>query len=205
MGWAVKASVSTFLTRMGAEPTNPGDNLPTPSLTPPSLELVAVGAVGAPVGVRGEVSVVLWTDDPTARFTAGSQLLTEPADRGPLRVVSARQQGNRMVVEFAGIADRVQAQALRRTLLLVPAAQRPALTDPDEFYDTDLIGLRALGPSGAVLGEVVAVQHGVGGDRLVITCNGRDQLVPFVAAIVPRVDIAAGVVELNPPEGLFEL
>lgn len=185
---------------MGAEATNPGD-----TVMPHGLDLVTVGAVGAPVGVRGEVSVVLWTDDPTARFAAGSQLLTEPADRGPLRVLSARQHGNRMVVQFAGIEDRPLAEALRRTLLLVPAAQRPALTDPDEFYDTDLIGLRALDPSGAVLGEVVSVLHGAGGDRLVITCNGRDQLVPFVTAIVPRVDIAAGVVELDPPEGLLEL
>ena len=168
-------------------------------------DLVAVGAVGAAVGVRGEVTIVSWTDDPDLRFAVGSVLVTDPADSGPLTVASSRSQGAKLVVRFDGVDDRNAAEALRRTQLFVSAATRPQLSDPDDFYDTDLVGLSAVDPAGEPLGTVTAVEHGAGGDRLVVTRDGHDHLVPFVSVIVPRVDLAAGRVVVDAPEGLFEL
>jgi 16S rRNA processing protein RimM len=166
---------------------------------------LVVGRVGPARGVRGEVFVRPWTDDPQARFAPGSVLRTDPDERGPLTVAVASFAGAKLVVRFEGVEDRSAAEALRGTQLLISAADRPVLEDPDEFYDSDLVGLAARTVDGADLGAVREVVHAGGADYLVVTVDGADRLIPFVAAIVPRVDVAAGVVEINPPEGLLEL
>lgn len=168
-------------------------------------DAVAVGRIGPVRGLRGEVYVQPLTDDPAARFAPGVSLLTEPADAGPLQVHSSDYTGGRLVVRFDGVDDRAQAAALRGTTLLILPAQRPALEDPDEFYDTDLLGLRAQTPRGDPIGEVSEVRHIGGNDQLVVRGAGREHLVPFVAAIVTRVDLASGVVVVDAPEGLFDL
>jgi 16S rRNA processing protein RimM len=146
-----------------------------------------------------------FTDQPDERYAAGSVLIAEPADRGPLTVVSSRWQGKRLVVLFEGVADRGGAQTLRGTDLFVGASQRPGLDDPDDFYDTDLIGLAAATVDGHPLGPVRDVVHAPAADYLVVEIEGRERLVPFLAAMVPSVDIAAGTVVIDPPEGLLDL
>jgi 16S rRNA processing protein RimM len=113
--------------------------------------------------------------------------------------------GGRLVVHFAGVADRTGAEALRGTLLVITASERPPLAGPDDFYDTDLVGLSACTVGGRDLGPVRDVLHAGGADYLVLDVDGRERLVPFVSAIVPRVDVAGGIVEVDPPEGLFDL
>ena len=168
-------------------------------------ELVAVGRVGKPHGVRGEVFVEPWTDAPDERFSPGSRLTTEPADRGPLTVESARDHSGKLVVRFAGLEDRNAVEALRSTVLLVPAAARPVIEDPDEFYDTDLIGLAVRTVQGRQLGPVTDVLHSPAGSLLAIDVDGREVLVPFRTEFVPTVDLAAGIAEIDPPDGLLEL
>lgn len=165
-------------------------------------ELVVVGRVGPPHGVRGEVLVRPFTDAPDERFAPGSALLTGGS---PLTVESVRWQGSRLIVHFAGVADREAAVALRGTDLQVPASSRPPLDDPDDFYDTDLVGLAASTVDGVPLGPVRDVVHSPAADYLVVEVGGRDRLVPFVAAVVPTVDVAGGRVVIDPPEGLLEL
>jgi|SRR5579875_3297022 len=165
-------------------------------------ELVAVGRVGRARGVRGEVFVEPWTDAAEERFTTGAVLSTRDA---PLTVEAASLASGKLVVRFAGIGDRSAADALRGTELFVPAGERPALGDPDEFYDSDLVGLAAHTPDGAALGPVTEVVHAAGASYLVLRIDGQDRLVPFVRAVVPHVDVAAGTVTVDPPPGLFEL
>jgi 16S rRNA processing protein RimM len=171
----------------------------------PDAEFVAVGRIGPARGVRGDVFVEPWTDDPAERFAAGSVLCTEPAVAGPLTVESANLGGSKLVVQFAGVVDRAAAEALRGVRLVVPAGDRPPLDDPDEFYASDLVGLIARTVSGVELGPVRDVLDLAGADYLVLDVGGHEKLVPFVAAIVPTVDVAGGVVVLDPPEGLFDL
>lgn len=168
-------------------------------------ETVAIGRVGPARGVKGAVFVQPWTDAPEDRFAAGSVVLTEPAERGPLTVESANFSGPKLVVQFVGIADRTAAEALRGTLLVIPGTARPELDDPDEFYTSDLIGLAARTVDGAELGPIRDVLDIAGAEYLVLTVEGTERLVPFVIAIVPTVDIAGGFVIIDPPEGLFEL
>ena len=109
----------------------------------PSDEILAIGRIGRPRGVRGENFVEPWTDDPEDRFAVGAVLSTEPADAGPLTVAAMTLAGGRLVVRFDGVDDRAGAEALRGVRLLIAAADRPELDDPDDFYDTDLVGLAA--------------------------------------------------------------
>ena len=79
------------------------------------------------------------------------------------------------------------------------------LDDPDEFYDTDLIGLSVRTVAGQALGAVTDVLHSPADSLLSIDWDGREVLVPFRKEFVPTVDLAGGVIEIDPPDGLLEL
>jgi 16S rRNA processing protein RimM len=165
------------------------------------MQLV-VGRITRPHGVRGEVSVEVRTDDPGRRFAVGTALTTDPAAAGPLTVESARWHTGRLLISFAGISDRDQASELRGVWLTLDSAQAGPPEDPDEFNDHELIGLDVVTVSGHPVGRVAEVRHH-GQDLLVIEPDGI--LVPFVAAIVPEVDVAGGRLVIDPPPGLLEL
>jgi 16S rRNA processing protein RimM len=151
------------------------------------------------------VTVEVRTDDPDLRFTPGCVLRTEPASRGPLTVTGRRWHREILLLTLDGVDSREAAEELRDTELHVPVADLPELDDPDVFYDHQLIGLAARLADGTALGEVAAVRH-EGADLLVVRRpEGGELLVPFVAAIVPTVDVAGGFVVVDPPEGLLDL
>ena len=170
-----------------------------------SADLVAVGKIGPARGVRGAVFVEPWTDAPLERFAPGANLVTAPVSAGPMRVVSSSTAGGKLVVHFAGSDNRPAAEALRGIELFVPAGERGALSDPDEFYDTDLVGLLARDIAGNDIGTVHDVQHAGGASYLSVEVAGTARLVPFVSAIVPTVDVASGIVVIDAPDGLFDL
>jgi 16S rRNA processing protein RimM len=168
------------------------------------MQLV-VGRVGRPHGLRGELTVEVRTDDPQARFAAGTVLATEPAARGPLTISSARWHSGRLLVTFAGHGDRTAAEQLRDTFLVVDSADLDEPADPDEFHDYQLIGLSAWTVAGEQVGVVADVLHH--GQDLLVIRPVRDRgeiLVPFVSAIVPEVDVAAGRLTIDPPGGLLD-
>jgi len=164
-----------------------------------------VGRIGRPHGVRGEVTVEVRSDDPDLRFYVGAVLATDPASRGPLTITGKRWHRDVLLLTIEGIHSREDAETLRNTELLVDIADLPELEDPDSFYDHQLVGLTARLTDESELGEVTAVRH-EGADLLVV-CRpeGGDLLIPFVAAIVPTVDLAGGFLVVDPPEGLLEL
>ena len=167
----------------------------------PSDRLV-VGRIGRPHGVRGEVAVDVRTDAPEVRFAEGSRLATEPEAAGPLTVERARWHSGRLLVRFAGVGDRDAAEELRGVWLVVDPGDIVASDDPDEFHDQELIGLRVVTVAGEEVGEVAEVRH-TGQDLLVIgRRDGGEALVPFVAALVPEVDVPGGRLVIDPPPGL---
>jgi 16S rRNA processing protein RimM len=168
---------------------------------------VTVGRIGRPHGVRGDVVVGVRTDEPELRFARGSRLDTDPVGVGPLTVAGHRWHSGDLLVRFEEISDRTAAAELGGTWLLVDSAVLGALDDPDEFRDGDLVGLSVRTVGGTAVGTVADVLHH-GQDILVIDPVGAraDQiLIPFVKAIVPEVDIAGGVLVIDPPEGLLNL
>jgi 16S rRNA processing protein RimM len=169
------------------------------------LQLV-VGRIGRAHGVTGEVAVAVRTDDPDSRFADGRVLRTDPADRGPLTIAGSRWHSGRLLITFAGVSGRSAAESLAGTALVVDTDDLPELSDPEEYYDHQLVGLSAVDTAGTALGTVADVIHGPGSDLLAITrTDGGEALVPFVRAIVPTVDITAGQVVIDPPTGLLEL
>jgi 16S rRNA processing protein RimM len=169
---------------------------------------VLVGIVAKVHGLRGELAVEVRTDSPEERFAAGSVLRARragAADR-TLTVDGSRPHSGRLLVRFREAPDRTAAEELRGVQLLLPTAELAAPEDPDEFHAHQLEGLRAELADGTVLGTVREVVLGPGGDLLAIAREGRpDALVPFVAAIVPTIDLPGGRVVVEPPEGLLDL
>jgi len=166
---------------------------------------VTVGRIGRPHGIRGDVVVGVRTDEPELRFAQGSRLDTDPADLGPLTVAGSKWHSGELLVRFEGIGDRDAAAELRGTWLTVDSATIAPPDDPDEFRDSDLVGLSVRTVDGRQVGTVDDVLHS-GQDVLVIkSAGGHDVMVPFVKPLVPDVDIPGGVLTINPPEGLLNL
>jgi 16S rRNA processing protein RimM len=170
---------------------------------------VIVGRIGRPHGIRGEVVIGVRTDEPDLRFAVGATLGYGPtpdsdASSGQLQVASARWHSGQLLVAFAGITDRTAAGELTGRWLSLDSSQLPAPPDPDEFRDHDLIGLSVRTSAGEAVGVVTDVLH-YGQDLLVVRPpDGREHLVPFVQAIVPEVDVAAGTIIIDPPRGLLD-
>ena len=186
-----------------------------------------VGRIGRPHGIRGEVIVGVRTDEPDLRFAVGAVLDVERSVPGPagtrdgaagggqladgqLTVAAARWHSGQLLVAFAGITDRTAAGELTGSWLSVDSSQLPESSDPDEFRDHELIGLSVRTSAGDAVGVVADVLHH-GQDLLVVRQDGdqdggkaRDYLVPFVKAIVPEIDISAGILVIDPPPGLLD-
>jgi 16S rRNA processing protein RimM len=169
------------------------------------MQLV-VGRIAKAHGIGGEVSVEVRTDDPDHRFAVGERIDTDPPERGPLVVKGVRWHAGRLLVRFAGVDSRTAAEALRATMLVADSATSLPPVESDEYWDHDLIGLEAVDADGATIGRVTDVLHPPGSALLVLEgAGGREVLVPFVAEIVPSVDLGTRRAVVVPPEGLFDL
>lgn len=162
---------------------------------------VCVGVVGAPHGVRGEVRIKSETADPLD-IAAYGPVRTESGRT--LTIRSVRPGKGVVVATFEGIDDRDAVAALKNQRLYIDRDRLPA-PDEDEWYYADLIGLSAADTDGAEVGTVLAVQDFGGGELLEIALEGsrRTIFVPFTRAAVPEIDIKAGRLVIDPPEGLF--
>ncbi len=161
-------------------------------------ELVIVGTIGRPHGLRGEVTVRPRTDSVELRFAAGASLRLDD------RVLTVNRHSwvhGRLVVAFEGVSDRSAAEGLRGRDLWASAGEEAL--DEDEFRDRALVGLAVVDADGTALGEVVGVEHPPAQDLLVIRTPAGDRLVPFVSELVPEVDPAAGRIVVNPIPGLL--
>jgi 16S rRNA processing protein RimM len=168
---------------------------------------LVVARVGRAHGIRGEVTVELRTDAPGERFVRGARLHVTGghtlAGVEAVTVASARDNNGTLLLGFEEVADRTAAEALRGALLEADVPDDPG--EPDAWYDHQLVGLRVVDPAGAPLGDVVAVEHPPAQDLLVVRRpDGETRLVPFVAALVPTVDVQGGVVVVDAPPGLLD-
>lgn len=163
---------------------------------------VIVGRVGRAHGIKGAVSIDVRTDEPGRRFVRGAVL--RRGDGGELVLGSVDWQRGKLLVTFVGQPDRTAVEALRGVELLVdvPADEEPS--EPEEYFDRQLVGLRVLDGGGAEVGTVADVLHLPAQDVLQLDTPTGERLVPFVKALVPEVDLAAGTVTLAPVEGLLE-
>lgn len=164
-------------------------------------DLVCVGAIAGAFGVRGEVRLKSFCADPAA-ITDYAPLTTEDGRRS-FGVTLTGQTGNGLTARLSGIDSKEAADALRGLRLFVPRERLPGLPD-DEFYHADLIGLEVVDTGGTVLGRVGAVHNHGAGDLLEVQGpRAAGVLLPFTREAVPTVDLTAGRIVADPPEGLF--
>lgn len=165
-------------------------------------DTVCVGAIAGGFGVHGEVRLKSFTAHPEDIAAYGA-LNTEDGARS-FDVTLTGQTSGALVARIAGVTSREQAEALRGTRLYVPRARLPDLPE-DEFYHADLIGLSVHDSGGAPLGRVRAVLNHGASDLLEIEVPGesRTVLLPFTQEAVPTVDLGAGRIVADPPEGIF--
>ncbi len=170
---------------------------------------VVVGRIGKPHGIRGEVTIDVRSDEPERRFWPGARLLAEPP-RGSafahqiLTVRRARWHQSVLLVAFDELLDRTAAESARGVVLRTAVRTDETPDDPEEFYDHQLEGLAAYDVAGTPLGEVVGLLHGAQDLLRIRTTDGREALVPFVAALVPEVDVAGGRVVIADRPGLVQ-
>ena len=184
-------------------------------------DLVQIGRVIKPHGVRGELVVDPTTDDPKGRFAVGAEILGKQAGKEQYLVVKTmRPHQGRLLVRFESIPDRTEAERLRGMKFFA----EPVFDDEDAYYDHELVGLRVLNcgavdaetanarayegaqPEPEDIGEVTSVVRGPAQRLLSVrTEDGEEVLIPFVESIVPIVDLDNEALVITPPEGLLEL
>jgi len=168
----------------------------------PASDLVLMARIGAAHGIRGEVRVKSFTDDPLA-FADYGPLVTSDGSRS-FEVDKARVQKTVVVTRFSQVSNRNQAEELNGLELFVHRDQLPE-PDEEEFYYTDLSGLRVQDPDGKDLGEIAAVQDFGAGDLLEVRpARGKTFYVPFTREFVPEVNLDGGYVRADLPADYFE-
>lgn len=170
----------------------------------PEKARVCLGVIVGAHGVRGLVRVKPFTEDPHGVADYGPVETKDGTRRFKIKVTGASK--GVVICQLEGITDRDMAEALRGTELYVDRAALPEVDEEEGYYQADLIGLRVMGVDGQLYGHVSAVQNFGAGDLLEIARpeGGQTVLVPFTDDNVPEVDLEAGCLTLDPPDGLFD-
>lgn len=169
-------------------------------MSKPSSDLVFVAAIAGAHGVKGECKVKSFTGEPEAAFAYGPFL--DAQGKTLFTPARHRRAKDAFVVAFKENLTREQAQAARGTKLYVPRSALPAL-DEDEFYHSDLLGLKVQALDGAPMGRIKAVHDFGGGDLLEIVDSPDRRgawMIPFTREQVPHISISEGVVTIDPLE-----
>ena len=167
----------------------------------PNPARICVGAIAGSFGVQGEVRIKSFCADPSAIADYGPLFSEDGAQSYTIKLTRTVSGG--LGARINGVATKEQADALRGVSLYVDRSKLPNLPD-DEFYHTDLIGLAAHDTGGALIGTVQAVHNHGAGDLLEIAGAGLKTalLLPFTREVVPTVDLTAGRIVVDLPEGL---
>lgn len=163
-------------------------------LVPPA-DIVVLGKIVAPYGLRGAVKVHPFADDPLVwaklpHWWVGQEGLAPELWR-PTRVIKCKAHGDVLIAELECLPDRNASEAAHGVLVGVPRAVLPAAAK-DEYYWGDLIGLDVVNTHDQVLGSVLGLIETSANDVLRVGYDeNKERLLPFVATVVLDVDLAA--------------
>lgn len=172
-----------------------------------------VGRLTKPHGLKGGVKLELFTDNPELRFVSGAVFQLQVPTDSPWygRTVTLRELrwfNDAPVGFFEELLDRTAVEGIVRAILWIDEQAVAEGEEENAWYHHQLVGLDVVRISGdqepVKLGTVAEVQHFPAQDLLAVNTPGGTVLVPFVEAIVPSVDLEAGVVQVTPPSGLFD-
>ncbi len=163
---------------------------------------VLLAEIGAPHGIRGELRLKTHTADPFNVAEYGP-LFDEQGRSYTITDIRDVKGDGMVVVRFKEVKDRTAAERLTRLRLYVERDALPEVEE-DEFYYSDLIGLRVELNDGTHFGEVVLVHNFGASDLLEVKpLTGPSLYIPFTKDVVPSLDLEAGVVIIDPPLGLI--
>ncbi|MFU8947064.1 ribosome maturation factor RimM [Mycetocola zhadangensis] len=167
-----------------------------------------VGRLTKAHGLKGAIKLELFTDDPDKRFVPGAVFTLQVPTGSPwhgktLTLSELRWYNGHAVGFFEGVTDRTAAETLVKAILWIEQDTAEPSTEEDAWYDHQLVGL-AVSRDGQTIGSVARVEHFPAQDLLIVKTEQGEVMLPFVKALVPAVDIAAGIVTITPPAGLFE-
>lgn len=154
-----------------------------------------LGRIAAPYGVKGWVRVVPFTAATGNLLRYRSWWMGHGERWEERQVAQARVHGAAVVAQLLGCEDRDAAKALRGKEVAVPRAALPAAKE-NEFYWADLFGLKVVNVFGLELGVVVRIFETGANDVLVVR-GERERLIPFVAAVIQKVDLASGIIRVD--------
>jgi len=165
---------------------------------------VCVAKIGAAHGLRGEVRLQVFTEDPGAILKFGE--LTSEDGTKKFRVASLRPAKGHFVAKLDGVNDRNTSELLTNIELYVSREKLPEIEEDGEFYHADLIGLRVEDKAGKNYGVVIAVRNYGASDLIEVgePTGKSGTLIPFIDRFVPEVDLDAGRVIIEPAAGLFD-
>jgi 16S rRNA processing protein RimM len=175
--------------------------------TPPGTQL-RVGRLTKAHGLKGAIKLELFTDDPGRRFVPGAVFTLQVPTSSPwhgktLELVELRWYNQQPVGFFKGVDDRSAAEVLAKAILWIDQDAAEQSDEEDAWFDHQLVGLKVM-RDGVNVGTIARLEHMPAQDLLIVTTPTGDVMVPFVKAIVPSVDVKAGIVTVTPPTGLFE-
>ena len=170
-----------------------------------SDDLIVIARAVRTHGLKGEIVCELLTDFPERFEDVDELILVAPSGaQKPGKLEDFRFQKDRVVLKLAGYDDVDHAKSLVGYSFAVPDSERVPLEE-DEFYDWELEGCTVKVDDRSI-GQVRSVMKTGGTEILVIADDsGKEQLVPLAAPIVVKIDPAAKVILIDPPEGLLEL
>jgi 16S rRNA processing protein RimM len=174
-------------------------------MTPEWDDLVTVGLIARPHGLRGQVIVNLETDFPEQRYRPGAELWVLRDGRAErLTVRDVRFHQGRPVVGFEGFDTIEAVEALGRGELRAdPATFEPL---PEGTYrHSDLVGCEVVTRAGTVVGPVKKVDGQFMSSCLVVQYGQREVMIPLAANICVEIDPAGRRIVVDPPEGLLDL
>lgn len=168
-------------------------------------DLIAVGEIVAPRGIRGEVKVILYAGDPHRLDTVTDVFLTPPGSGGsgrPAVIERTRLINGKPVVKFKNIDSMNDALLIKGFFLEVPESAGISLA-ADEYFWHDLLGSRVYDLQGTDYGDVVDIIETGSNDVLVARRGDREYLIPLLKSVIRSVDSDLRKIVIDPLPGLF--
>jgi len=163
---------------------------------------ICVGMIAGAHGVRGLVRLRSFTEDPGSIINYGT--LTDESGKQKFDFALKSSLNDHFIAAIEGVTDREAAEELRGTKLFVARSRLPKIRK-GEYYEADLVGLKAQNKKGKAFGTVLAVHNYGAGPFLEIGMTKRDSfMLPFTDACVPDVDVGEGRILIEPPTGWLD-
>ena len=171
---------------------------------PEQPDLVTIGKIERPFGLRGEVKVQSLSDVPD-RFE-GLQQVTLVSPNGLVlttKVVQVRPGGRSYIMRFDAFSTPEEAARFRGGVLQIPQAASPPLAE-DSYYEYELVGMTVQDEQGHVLGTLEEIWQLPGSPIFAVRQAGREVLIPATKRAVASVDRAGRLMTVRAGEGVME-